>query len=807
MPSPQQATLPSPSVDDFSDIAQPHDGGDEFSDIAQPHTSSVDTLTANPKKQGTYRMLPPVGSDIKSGVMIPYGNIKDARAQGFGFDPHSGDDTRYAHDLFTELKGRGQTPTVESPDMPMLDQYGVVPTPAPFTKEWTKRGAIKTAHGAIDTLPTGGAIVGGIATGIPGAATGPGDIALAGAGAAGGAAGGEALRQTLNHYFFGENQTPMERAKHVGEQAALGGLQEVGGRALAIPLAKSAKYLGFSADESAKAGIRLLPSEAAGKAPTWMEEFLKGSVLSKGIMEKFRQTQNKESLAAATKLMDSISNFKGTPEQLGNMVQDGLDQAEKAFRDQQNSLYDAIDTATQEKPFYKPVQEPVLDAKGKPEIDKVTGKPVTKTVMKQAGIRGPAMPSMVDLKDFARQQLTDINKPPQFLPKDVLEQARGTFQTILDNPDRVSFKRMRDARSALLSTGRKLEEATGNSKSGLVKKLTQLTDKSLEDAAKNSGIPGLYDRWREANAMTAEWHRVFEQKLVDKTVETGDPEFISSFLAGNKVGLQQTRDLFKVLPEKLHNPVRRGLLQDAVAKATDPRTGAFNEGKFATYVDKLGDERGKIIFGQNWKNIKGLVDIIGKINGPVGLGGGGGASLQNVGIMKRILGAAISVPAGVAVAAGAGSGHLESGLISGAAIAAGGVATEAATARTIAWAMVNPEKASKMLTVASDIARKLPYLPSVAYSVVKPISPKEADIIKKSGEDLVKKAIPVSTPGPQSSVYRPKDLIEKAKQINNPAAQGQIAYNHTAINPSTGHKIGSRDGIRWFDIQTGQQVV
>lgn len=59
---------------------------------------------------------------------------------------------------------------------------------------------------------------------------------------------------------------------------------------------------------------------------------------------------------------------------------------------------------------------------------------------------------------------------------------------------------------------------------------------------------------------------------------------------------------------------------------------------------------------------------------------------------------------------------------------------------------------------------------------------------------------------PQSSVVRPKDLIEKAKQINNPAAQGQVAYNHTAVNPKTNHVIGSHDGVRWFDFNTGEKV-
>jgi hypothetical protein len=741
--------------------------------------SSVASLTANPKSQGTYRLLPPAGSEIKSGQMIPYGNVRTALSQGFGFDPESNDYSRYAHDLFTELHGKGQAPTVGAPDEPLMNQYGVIPTPSPGSKEGLKRGGIKVARGTIDTLPTAGAIVGGVATGIPGAATGPGDLVVAGAGAAAGAGLGEDIRQSLNQKFFGETLTPKQAAERMAGQAALGATQEIGGRAVGIPLGKTANYLGYTADVADKAGIRMLPSEAAGRAPTWMENFLKGSVLSKGMMEKFREAQNKESSAAVDKLMDSISNFKGTPEQLGKVVQKGLEDSEEALRAEQNLLYGALDNITEQVVTPpKPKLTIVLKKNGKPLLD-AAGKPVTKMVMQPGTTR--VMPSMVGLKDFAREQLEKINKPPYFLPKDVAEKSRDAFNTILNNPDKVSFKRMRDMRSVLLSQVRDLDQAMGGSKLGLAKKFETLTDQSLEDAAKNSGIPGLNDRWRQANEITAEGHRMFEQKLVEKAAETNDPEFIASLLGGNKIGLQQTRDLFKALPAKLHDPVRRGLLEDAVSRATEPRSGAFDEGKFATYVDKIGDERGKIIFGPNWKNVKELVDIIGKINGPVGLAGGGGASLQNVGIMKKLGSIALSGGAEtLALATGAGTGHFLE--------AAQGVATEAAMARTVAWAMTNPAKASKMLEAARTIAKNLPYAASIGYNVAKPMAPAQADkvrgFIEKSAKDLTtpKQVMPVPPP---------------------PSGQ---AYNHVAVHPGTGHVVGSHDGKTWLDVNTGQQV-
>jgi hypothetical protein len=47
--------------------------------------------------------------------------------------------------------------------------------------------------------------------------------------------------------------------------------------------------------------------------------------------------------------------------------------------------------------------------------------------------------------------------------------------------------------------------------------------------------------------------------------------------------------------------------------------------------------------------------------------------------------------------------------------------------------------------------------------------------------------------------------MEKAKRLA-PAGQGQVAYNHLAVNPKTGHRIASADGKQWYDAQTGQQV-
>ncbi len=767
---------PKKPIDPFADIAEPVSASDPFADIAEPVSGAQQVdFTANPKREGTYKMVAPSDNGAINLIDIPYSQVGNAYAAGYRLG-QSGDSQRYASDKFTEINKTGETVN------PNIDYAGITPTPARGSKEWWKDTGKSAVHKTLGLLPTAGAAVfGGLAGGL-GLETGPADIAIASGAAGIGASGGEAMRQELEEKLF-PNQTkltPEESIRGIGIQGAFGAMGEGSGRALSnFVFRPPIQSLRNTVTESAKFGIRRLPSEAAGRAPTWMEEFLKGSVLSRGIMERFREVQNKEAIDAANKLMDSISSFKGTPEQLGKIVQKGLDDSEAALRAEQNLLYGGLDNITEQVVIPpKPKFTIVLNKNGKPLLDKA-GRPVMKQVMQPGTTR--VMPSMTGLKDFAREQLEKINKPPYFLPKDVAEKSRDAFNTILRNPDHVSFKRMRDMRSVLLSQVRDLDQAMGGSKLGLAKKFETLTDQSLEDAAKKSGIPGLYNRWRQANEITAEGHRMFEQKLVEKVAETNDPEFIASLLGGNKIGIQQTRDLFKALPEKIHDPVRRGLLEDAVAKATEPRSGAFDEGKFATSIDKIGDERGKIIFGPNWKNIKELADIMGKINGPVGLGRGGGAALQNIGVMKKLGSIALGGgPELLALAAGTGTGHLME--------AAQGIATEAATARIVAWGMTRPATAVKMLDGMRILAKMVPYVATGTLNETIGYQ-KGLDRIKEQAKKLQEKSAPQpSIPPPAAPVpqyqFAPDGSVIPLDDAG-PQSKNKPVWTHV-FNPSTG---------------------
>lgn len=106
--------------------------------------------------------------------------------------------------------------------------------PDPWSLEGIKGRLMTWRDKAINQLPTVGGILGGVAAGVPGAMSGPGDILAAGAGAAAGGGLGETVRQALTEHYHPEDKkmTTGEAAKGIAEQAAGQGVSEMVGRGI-----------------------------------------------------------------------------------------------------------------------------------------------------------------------------------------------------------------------------------------------------------------------------------------------------------------------------------------------------------------------------------------------------------------------------------------------------------------------------------------------------------------------------------------------------------------------------------------------
>lgn len=600
-------------------------------------------------------------------------------------------------------------PYVNMPEASNTGQTAAPPThtmqatPPFFSVAGMKEHGYRAARAVLDLLPTAGGVVGGLIGGGAGIETGPGALATAAAGATAGGVLGEDAKQIGNQLIFPASSgwtpgpaTGKDVAKDLAKEGAIQGLNEVTGRLAGRVVKPAVDYFKDTAAASKVAGVNLLPSEANNGSESYIEKFLKGSVLTSGKMERFRVMQNAQTRQAAEKVAKDLENTYRvrTPEEVGMMVQQGLEQHTAAFRVQQNQMYSDIDAAVQEHVVQTPVQQ-VTGAGFHQQV---------KTVMKQT-LEGPAMPSMKPLKEFASAELEKLNQQEQVLDPALLSSSRSMLQNIVNAPDKVTFKAMASSRSDMLALTRKLDEALPGKQAGFAKKLASLADGSMMDAADKSGIPGLPDQIRAANKLTADTHAIYEQALIKKVVDTKKPEVISRLIGGNAVGLQETRDLMNILPAGIQPAVQKQVVLDSIRRSTDIQTGMFNEGKFAANIAKMGDDRGNIVFGKNWKNIQELSQLMSKINGPTGLTGGSGAALQNFSVIKNLM-LTVAAPLGLA-----SSGKPLA--------AAGSLAAEWATLNTFASAITNPETSGKVLEGMRKLVKASPYIATGGYEASK----------------------------------------------------------------------------------------
>ena len=310
---------------------------------------------------------------------------------------------RYGKDREYELnkKGKPFNPDIDIPrPLPAFEAR-----PEAWTLPWVKEKASKLLEGTLNLLPTAGGIGGGLAAGGAGLESGPADIAFVRLARPQGYARrrcSTSSRRKLHPYAH--RLTTKESAVGLAKQGAIQGLSETGRVASEEVIGAATKYFGDTAIASEKAGVNLLPSEAAGKAPSFMEKLAKGHVFSSKIMQNFRDIQNTQTQAAVKKLADQISQFSGTSEDLGKLVQAGIKGHTDKFRILQNKLYGDIDTAVGEHVAQVQVQtqvpSKVLDAAGKPVMTTVT-KTVNQTV-------DNLMPSRANIVKFAQDELKKI---------------------------------------------------------------------------------------------------------------------------------------------------------------------------------------------------------------------------------------------------------------------------------------------------------------------------------------------------------------------------------------------------------------
>lgn len=196
----------------------------------------------------------------------------------------------------------------------------------------------------------------------------------------------------------------------------------------------------------------------------------------------------------------------------------------------------------------------------------------------------------------------------------------------------------------------------------------------------------------EARSTYQQENSRFDQEILGKVLQTQKPEIIGGFF--EKAGLDDLRALKTVLPPEVQQNAARNVLDNIITRSADPQSGQINARNFATSVKKLGEGRGRLIFGQQYDSVLEAGKLLGRINA------GSGSSM--VGRMHTA-----RVMAGAAAALGGlfGLGGLEG--------AVKGLATEVAFSRMLSIALTKPQLTGAALNIlrgaAVSAARGIPY--------------------------------------------------------------------------------------------------
>lgn len=578
---------------------------------------------------------------------------------------------------------RGTSPEVIqrsiAKDFPNLGEHSISGPPTGVAR--AKSAAYTYGEKGLKQLPLAGGILGGLAF----SGTGPGAVL----GAAGGGSAAEGLRQVITKMLGWEDAPQNLKESVVGmvKEGAIQAINEGTGRLASVPV----KAFGKTMAETSLRGLRipLLPSQAGvkGSLPSWGEKFLANAIPSGGIMREFTEKQTAKALEELGKEIEGISRFKGSSEQMGEFTQKAIETYRERYKKEViNPAYDEIKRLV--KAEYARV--PVMRESTSSVVDEF-GNPMTyaRRALERQQVGGVAAETRT-VKQIAIPLLRQLREQRALIDPKLLADSESILASIIKAPKQVPFEVMQHSRSDLLAISRKLEEVLPGKRAGIVRQLIGGLDSSLERAADNSGIPKLGEKVREANRLTFENHRRFEQQLVRKVLDSSKPEQISGFV--RKAGLQEIRDIQGMLTPPQQRMMAAQVAKDLIREGMDA-SGTMSPYQFAKKFDAIGAERGKQIFGAAYPGMKQLADTLLKL-GSGKTGDISAASLHNWSFMA----------AGPSALVAMASGHPDI-----AAATAGALGAETMVLRGFARAITNPAKSAKVARLTVAAIRGAPY--------------------------------------------------------------------------------------------------
>jgi hypothetical protein len=130
----------------------------------------------------------------------------------------------------------------------------------------------------------------------------------------------------------------------------------------------------------------------------------------------------------------------------------------------------------------------------------------------------------------------------------------------------------------------------------------------------------------------------FDLDLYKRILQTDKPEQVVGLV--QKAGLHELRQLNAALTPEMQQGLRRNVLQNLIDRSRDPQTGVVDAKKYARYLQELGPERGRIIFGDRYDQVANSSQVLDRINEAAKAQTeriGGKASRYNADLMQKVI--------------------------------------------------------------------------------------------------------------------------------------------------------------------------
>lgn len=275
---------------------------------------------------------------------------------------------------------------------------------------------------------------------------------------------------------------------------------------------------------------------------------------------------------------DFVSKFgtRASPEEVGHLFLDTLQNNDKAYFAAARELYRKVDDLTQ-----APVVSVGVSEIGVPEI----------------------VPTQ-SLKDFAKgvvkrrgQGLKSINSPT----------GGEIINDVLQLPDRISFAEAQFIRSQLIKASAPITESNREVVKGISKELSKLLDNSMEQAAKDLS-PEAVEAWRAANAFWKQGKATYRKAIIQsmmKKEDTAEKVVDMIFKPGASSTIKAAKS---VVDEATWSKMQRAYLTSIIKNASVD--GELKASHITAQLHKMGEPALREIFsGGKTSGLKAIRDL------------------------------------------------------------------------------------------------------------------------------------------------------------------------------------------------------